>query len=68
MRFKDFKDINMKDVDKDTLEYWINQFQLNIRKIKKELLSREIRISTNQFGSDLFDDFGLPNVDHKEQN
>lgn len=57
------------EIDKDIIENWIHKLEGDLSILRGELLRRENGIPVNDWeqGRDVFDRFGLPNVNLKEE-
>ena len=57
------------DVDEDVIENWIHKLEGDLSILRGELLRRTNGIQKWEWeqNKDLFDRFGLPNIDTKEQ-
>ena len=57
------------DVDENIIQDWIHKLEGDLCILRGELLRREHHISTHDWeqGRDVFDRFGLPNINTKEQ-
>ena len=62
------KDLDIRSLHDDLIKRFIFLLEQDISVLKNELFRRENNLLGNEHENDLFDKFGLPNVDTKEGN
>ena len=65
---KSVKDLDIRSLHDDLIKRFIFLLEQDISVLKNELFRREHNLLGNEHENDLFDEFGLPNVDTKEGN
>tara|TARA_R100000149_G_C5778454_1_gene75540 strand:+ start:333 stop:554 length:222 start_codon:yes stop_codon:yes gene_type:complete len=61
------KDINLSELDTDIIKRWLFKCEEDVSRLKNELFRRDFNVNVGDHSEDLFDKFGLPNVDTKER-
>lgn len=62
------KDVNIRVLHEDMIKRWIHVLETDLSVLKNELFRRDMNLLGNEYENDLFDKFGLPNIDTKEEN
>lgn len=62
------RDLNLQSLHEDIINHLIHNLEQDVSRLKNELFRRENNLVDHQTGEDLFDKFGLPIVDRKDEN
>ena len=61
------KEVNLSELDTDMIKRWLCKCEEDVSRLKNELFRRDFNLNVGDHSEDLFDKFGLPNVDTKEK-
>jgi len=62
------RDLNLQSLHEDIINHLIHNLEQDVSRLKNELFRRENNLVDHQTGEDMFDKFGLPIVDRKDEN